>query len=285
MCFVYVYGYWLSHRHFCTQAGSGDLLNICCLLNRLLHLLPCFIPAAINGNVIPGLVHVLRGTRMDNGSGQEGPVLTPRVPKDALICIHHVMLYDMDHGKGLWKTAVDAGIVPVLVHLLTPPDESTIDSTLAVSEMVLMSAPQGETGGWGLALLRACARLLCASPQVAGHNVVEMLHNVGTAHPALLMGWQTWGIDDGLQQLTMHRDPGTAAAALGLQMLLPSCIKGPDVSPVLPCTEHLLLFPSLTTGMRWQGVCCAHTRDIWCLAKLFSGCVISHCGDSCGYTM
>jgi hypothetical protein len=177
---------------------------------------------------------VLRRARTDGTPNAKYLVLICQALGAALSCLSDLMRYDSTHRKEFWSSAVNAGIVPVLIDLLTAGHEQTVSKTLELSGMLLTSAPEGEVTRWGVGLVHACTRLLSADRPVAVRVAAEMLHIVGETHHALIADCHTWGIDLSLQRLTMHSDPGTACAAHQLKNLL-SCVKPkPNVSPQPP---------------------------------------------------
>jgi hypothetical protein len=101
----------MSCKHLCMQADLMEQVCIFVLLDRLFQELSCFVPAAIKGNVTPGLVTFLRKAHMDDGSRPENVYVISRGRGLALSCLKELMSYDMKHGKALWKTALDAGVV------------------------------------------------------------------------------------------------------------------------------------------------------------------------------
>jgi hypothetical protein len=225
------------------QADWPILARVAALLSTLLSWTPRFIPAAIRGNVSSGLVRVLRKAHTDGKPSAQHLGASCQAVHYTLSCLTEIMVYDSTHRKVFWRPAVNAGIVPVLIDLLTHRHEQTVSKTLELSGMLLTSAPEGEVGQWGLGLVHATTRVLSADRPVAVRNAAEMLHKVGSAHPCLIADCHTWRIDDSLQQLTTHSDPGTAAAALHLKKLLSSVKPEPDVSPLLNSTS--ILSPSL----------------------------------------
>ncbi len=135
----------------------------------LLGLCPCFVAAAVEANLLPGFVGALRKLQAMSGveanirfsDGSTEPLVAP-----ALTCLSRILGSDTDGAKGLWKHAVDAGIVPLLIRLLACRDELTARSLAAlVSEHILRPARiSGENiGSWACDLDRAMCRVLRAN--------------------------------------------------------------------------------------------------------------------------
>ncbi len=213
------------------QADWPNLAHLPGLLSAFFTWIPRYLPAAIRGNITPGIVRVLRKARADATPDAKHIGAICQALGFALDCLTALMRYDVDHAKKLWRSAVNAEIVPVLIDLLTHRHEQTVCKTLELSGMLLMSAPEAEVARWGVGLVYATTRVLSADRPAAVRDAAEMLHKVGTAHPCLIADCHTWRIDNSLQRLTMHSDPGTAAAARHLKKLLSSVRPQPDVSP------------------------------------------------------
>jgi hypothetical protein len=220
-----------THKYLWLQADWPDLARIPALLSAILTHIPRYIPAAIRGNVTSGLVRVVRKARTDGKLDFKYLGFTCQALRLAVSCLTELMRYDTKHRKEVWRSAVNAEIVPVLIDLLTAGHEQTVSTTLELSGMLLVSAPEGEVARWGVGLVHATTRVLTGHRPVAVRHAAEMLHKVGMAHPCLIADCHTWGIDNSLQQLTMHSDPGTAAAACQLKKLLSGVKPAPDVSP------------------------------------------------------
>ncbi len=216
---------------FFMQADWHGIKGILLLLTVFLEQIPSFTPAAIKANFSRHFVRILRNARLYGKSSPESLASMCKVVGIALSCLMGLMRYDVKNAKEMWKPAVDAGIVPVLLDLLTLRHGQTLGSTLELSGMLLMSAPRGEAEQWGVELVRATAGLLNAARPVALHDAAKVLHTVGKKHPALIADCHTWGIEVSLQQLTLHSNSDTAAAARQLKKLLSDVKQQPDVSP------------------------------------------------------
>jgi hypothetical protein len=222
-----------SRELLCLQADWPGIVCILAFIRSVHGLVPSFIPAAIRPKFGAYLVRVLRNARMDGNASPESLGLLCQVLGVALSCLVDFMRFDIKNSNELWKPAVDAGIIAVLLDLLTLGHEQTVSSSLELSGMLLMSAPRGEAEQWGVGLVQTTAQLLSAKPPVALRDAARMLHSIGMARPTLIANFHTWGINDSLQHLTTHSDPDTAAAAGQLKKLLSDAKPGADVSPAL----------------------------------------------------
>jgi hypothetical protein len=222
------------------QAGCPQLFWTASLLCTLVEKCPSIAPAAIDANVVPGLVRVLGEVRTRFSSGLEDTGNLWEVVEPPLSCLKQLLWYNMLSIGALGKAAVDAGIVPILVDLLKFDDEVTIVLVVRVSALLLVPAPRETVGAWGRDLMRASARLLTASRPVTQRDTIEMLAKIGETHPQLLVDCHTWGIDDAVQRLTIDSDVATAAAALKLKKLFGRAQKRQDVSqPSQTTSDHL----------------------------------------------
>jgi hypothetical protein len=185
------------------------------LLAGLFSHCPAFIPAAVNGNITPGLVRVLR-TFCAGGQFRAEEL------DDTTFSLFCLSLMDESDKNSIifWKPAIHAGIVPVLTHLLTSGHEATIFGVLRLSgSLLLASLPEEPRPGAGT-LPRAIAGLLSASPPVAVYEAAETLLNIGQMRPDLIEDSHAWGMADSLQRLKLHGDPRTAAAATRLMSIV-----------------------------------------------------------------
>jgi hypothetical protein len=224
-------------QDMCLQADDPmDLACILALLWNLFFVHPCFKTAALEMKVTPGLVSALHQLLLHGGSTPETLHTMRDGLNTALNCLEDLVQYDMLEGGDSCSSAVDAGVGPVLVEVLMLGHEPTVVKALEVSRMLLMAAPEEDTGEWRVGLVCATARLLSADPPVAVRDAVELLHLVGMTDLQLIADCYTSGIEDGLQRVTVHSEPGIRTAAHKLKELLFCGIKGPDVSSTLnPC--------------------------------------------------
>jgi hypothetical protein len=181
-------------------------------------LCPCYVPAAIEADLAPSFVRVARKLRRlspaQSGADEFKAIRPP------LTCLSFMMEHDEDNSRGVRKSALGAGLLPLLVDLLTLGDEAMTEKALAVVGSLIVRAPKGDVGANVIALVIGTAHLLNAYPLVAARKALDTLFNIGMAQPDLLAEAHTWGIEPSVERLTRHSDRGTAAAALRVKCLL-----------------------------------------------------------------
>jgi hypothetical protein len=238
-----------THKAFCLQADGRDLLQISYLLSPLFDLCPCFVPAAVGAFVTPGLICLVR--KLCEGSILDDRSAICKALQPALKCIEQLMLADKEDFRVVWESALDMGIVPVLIDLLSLGHGPTSVRSLRISGLLLLvPPPEAKAVEWRQGLVRAVARLLTANPPVALKNAAKLLYLTASTCPELIGDWRTWGIEESVQQLSVHSDPAIAAAADELRKVLFCCDQDPDVSSNLACT---LSSPSATLVLRSGG--------------------------------
>lgn len=216
---------------------------------------PCAIPPALAETLTTALVRALRKF-LTTPPGFKGCCICAL--ESPLLCLRECLRVDKGNTIGLGKRAINAGIVTVFIDLLTRDHEWTIVLAVETSELLLVRAPKGEIGLWGVELLRAIAQLLGATSrfarlrnklmehhgplaQTAPHAAAVMLYNVGSVHPELFRESHTWGFEKGVRRLTKHNDPDTAAAAWKLKdLFFPQKVPDVSSSPQL-CPGHVSL--------------------------------------------
>jgi hypothetical protein len=212
-----------------SQDQGPELFRISAVLSPLLDASSQSIPAAIEANVVPGLVRVLKEVqrRRQSGDPLEDTLAALAKPID---CLKDLLQHDMAKAGTLWKTAVDAGIVPITIDLLTLDDEQTSIGLVLVSGFILMVLPRGEAQSWEGGLLRAVAKLLTSTSPMVLQVTADVVFNVAFMHPELIVDCRTWGIEDAVQRLTMHIDPGIAAPANRVNNLFFHVDRVPEVT-------------------------------------------------------
>jgi hypothetical protein len=182
------------------------------------------IPIAVEANLTPGLVRVMRKLRPGHPSAARQRPDHFGIPLVAipLMCLAQIAEKgNVGDKTAFWKPAVDAGMVRVITDLLHALDNaSTIANILRLSEGVLLACPPGGVDDWAGGLPRAIAGLLTARPPVALGAAVHTLFDVGVLRPDLLAGFPTWGAHESVQQLTGDSHFRTAAAAKGLLFIV-----------------------------------------------------------------
>jgi hypothetical protein len=223
----------VSYDESSSQADASDLSRIFVVLQPLFELRPSLVSAAADANLIPGLVRALRKLRsvthvdatLVSLAGRAQSVVEP-----PLFCLNPILQSDLCNTRGLWKHAVNAGIVPDLIYLLAHGDEQTVSRAVLVSGLILTPAAREELGWWAPGLVRAMAQLLNANPPVVPSLVLSALCTFGTVNPDIGKDCRTWGIEASVQRLTMHSDPDTAALAVELKELF-FVHQAPEVGP------------------------------------------------------
>jgi hypothetical protein len=184
---------------------------------------PRFISGAIAANLVPGIVRALRRICVSLASGA-GPASTrcPR-PEPALKVLTELLESEEGEVSGVRETAINAGVIPVLVKLLRIPHESIVVRALGLAVPLMTAGPCGSSGGAARGageLLRAIAGLISATPPLAAGKAADALFDILKVQPDLIVDYQSWGIDDTLRQLTTPCDLGTAASAKSLLSLV-----------------------------------------------------------------
>lgn len=209
----------------CSAQGNDGLVGVTCtILYTLLHDRHPYdrlrtVPAAVKGNVIPGLVHALR-QRLPHRDTLGGDPIESFEPNDLpQLCLMEILEYDVQHSAGFWKPVLDAGLVAVLrsnFPLLRGVDKVTSTYLLglfALLERLLLAVPPGEGVSWAAGVPRAIARLITAQPPVAPRHAACMLLQMGALHLQWLADCDKWGMADSLRRLKHDSDPDTAHAA------------------------------------------------------------------------
>jgi hypothetical protein len=161
------------------------------------------------------------------------------------MCLYNLMLYEKENPKGLWKPAIDGRILPLLLDLFPPADEKTSVPLLGLSGNLLLVAPTNLTELWAPRHMRAIARRLTDISQPIAHGpALEMLFEISIQQPKLVKDWQSWGIENSLEQLTMHNDPDMKTVAVKLKIVLSCVEEDPDVS--LAPSHQVWSFPSFS---------------------------------------
>jgi hypothetical protein len=198
---------------------------------------PCC-PAAINGNVTPGLVRVLRDFGEHPSSVMGITSNTSNVcggVKMALRCLCQLLQYDNDHPMGMWESAHDSGVVPVISDLLTISAGPTFNNVRTLCTCLVLVTPLGQEGRWAGKLPQVVQRLLTATVGEARARGTDTVISMCILDRRLLMGSSTWALTDILGELVTLNDPETALAAQELLLIaspgLVSCL-GPLTAPL-----------------------------------------------------
>jgi hypothetical protein len=218
----------------CLQANGRDVCEIFRLLSSLLQSCRCYIPAAIEANVIPHTVRLLRS--LCRGSLLDSPSANRAALSRALKCLLLFRVYDMRTPTESWKPAIDVQIVSALGDVLALGDDPTTVRVLGPLGRVLLEDKQANAVRWAPGLARAIAQLLTAHghPPVALCEAATILYDVARTRPQLTVDWHTWGIGASVQRLSVDEDPAVAAAADQLGKLLFCGNQDAEVSQV-PC--------------------------------------------------
>jgi hypothetical protein len=206
---------------FALQVDGRQLLQIPLVLSQLLDASPLFAPAAIKANLAPSLIRILRKFRKARRPADAGPNDLFAAYECSAKCLKQLFEYDMDNGKTLWKPAVDLGIMPIFLDLLTVDHNLTKVEVTMAAGFLLLSVPAGQAESVDAGIMRTIAGLLLtsSSPLVLG-TAVDILFNVGYEHPELIVDCRTWGIEQSLQRLTLHAEADVATAAKNANDLL-----------------------------------------------------------------
>jgi hypothetical protein len=250
------------YKRFLSQAAAlptrtSALPRVARILKVALDFRPYFILAAIKANIIPGLVRSLRElsqphrvARYRGGLPDTSEVTDPLRP--GLLCLYRLMQHEQETPKGLWKPAVDEGILPLLLDMFQDANEHTIVPLVGSSGLLLQVAPTHVTEQSTPGLVRAIARVLISPSPTAHEFAVGMLLEIGRKHPAVVKSWQSWGIEESLKRLTLHSDPALKDLAMQLEVMLFSATEEPDVSS--DPSHALQSHPIFLHTMRHEGV-------------------------------
>jgi hypothetical protein len=200
------------------------------LLSVLLISCPVYVPAAIKGNIFPGLIHTLSEIRSHpNITGDSAKAyMALECPLD---CLLRLMQYDKKHGREIPATAI-TGLLPLFLDLFPLGDTRTKVYLTLLSGDALALAPAEDAGRWGPGLLRAIALLVRGSQPADTHAavVVDTLMEIFRTHPELLADCRAWRIEDSLKRLKRHGDPDMAGKAALLLEVLSFVMRDRDVS-------------------------------------------------------
>jgi hypothetical protein len=201
------------------------MLQLPFVFNRLFARCAPLKHAASNGALIPGLVHVMRELqpwrRSVVGSGVD--------PSKQLTCCFDI-LFQLeeeplrDPGStataAFWKALIDAGLVSIVIDMLTHGDQPVAIRALQAANGLLVVAPRVRAAGWPKDLLRAVARVMSGSVRDAAGTAAEMLFNLCMLRQDLLAAIARWGFYTGAQQLAKSGDPRARTAAEVLLFLV-----------------------------------------------------------------
>jgi hypothetical protein len=219
----------MPHSVLSLQAEGEALRTAIKLLGRVIYCSPPYsVTAAIDANIIPGLVRALRELRPPpQPSGETPPVLCSDL-QAAMTCLSQVMHHEIDHPTGLWKAAFDAGLVPVLCNMLRLGDQAMRSNLLTLSNNLMLITPadlQGLEGRWAKELPRTLAGLIASNPHAAPAAAVKTLLNMCLVHKEVLLESHKWYLGDSLKQLSTHGNSETAAVAKQLLSLVEQAFK------------------------------------------------------------
>jgi hypothetical protein len=150
----------------------------------------------MEANLIPDLVRALRELRPPRYRTEDSlkadcvPLIHP------LACLEQLFEDDLDNDHGLRKTAVQAGLVPGLMDLLTLSHEPTTDKIIELAGSLLKYYPEGEARPWVTVLMRAIVQQILAHPPAALNDAAVTLYNVGVTHPELIKKCYACGMKD-----------------------------------------------------------------------------------------
>ncbi len=224
----------VSDNGFLSQ-GDEDMRN--CTVKVLLKVFDrsrLFLPAAVKGKAITGLVHLLMNI------GPPDQVAKPshksyEALAATLDCLRHVLVFEVEVGKsqGACKIMVKEGADLVVLDLLKVPDEETVIDALGVAAPLLGAPPCGWAPDIEYQFLRAIAALITstATPALTAFAATKVVWQICNARPGLLNDFRRWGIVDAVRQLSKQSHPRIGGAA---DRLL-SFVQEAEVS-----TNHLL---------------------------------------------
>jgi hypothetical protein len=201
----------LSHSNFRSQAQE-DLYLVPKLLYALFECSPRFVAAAEGMDMTKLLIRLLRQLVPPAGS----PIAEPHVllGLEALLqSLRALLAHDLDTALSGFKPIIDAGLVPVLINLLSLRHEPSAAQALHLAETLLLATPHGNPPRWSWGLMGAVAGLLSAEPPVKPDRAAEVLFHVGMERRQLIADYQPWGIDASVRRLARSPHAGTAANA------------------------------------------------------------------------
>jgi hypothetical protein len=192
-------------------------------------------PAAVKGNVTPGLVRVMRTFASDPASLVRNSSLAFAVVEASLDSLCHIMQHKKENPTGVWKPAYDAGMVPAICDMLThvKRDEVLATKLVRLSSRLVKVTPRCEDMRWIVTLPHAIAGLLIVKPPVIPVRAANCLATFCGLYPDLYREFHLWGLRKALKRLSRHRDPETARAAE--QLLLISFSASEPLAAVSPC--------------------------------------------------
>lgn len=128
--------------------------------------------AALQANLTPGLVRIIRELRSDREAADEDG--WRRAINSPLVCFCQLAeAVDNNDATGFWRPAVDAGMVPVLIDMLNEP-YLAVKWVMRLAARLLLAAPIGGVEVWAGGLPRAVAGLISTRPPVGrGGGVVR----------------------------------------------------------------------------------------------------------------
>ncbi len=198
------------------------------LLGALPTCCPEVIPAAIGGNLTPGLLAILEEVFPHTHAAPDSLGNVPTLSQPPLDCRGY-LLKDRLHDAmtSIHSLATHVGMIPAVMDLLKVEDEQRVVNLLTVSAQVVVWAARDQVTDTAGGLLPAIAELIKASPPVVPGLAADALFGLGFMRRELVKDFHTWGMGTTLQQLTEHSDPYTAAAGKRLLFLV---TEGLDVS-------------------------------------------------------
>jgi hypothetical protein len=222
-----------NNDHSLQADGEGSLYTTKLLYGLVDYapLLCC--PAAIKGNVTPGLVRVLRDFGSHPSSVMGTSFKTSNVcvgVKMALRCLCQLLQGDNDHRMGMWQSAHDSGIVPVISDLLTICAGPNFNIVRTLCTCFVLVTPHEQEGRWAGKLPQAVERLLTATAGEARARATNTVISMCILDRRLFVDSSTWGLSDVLKDLAANSDPETGAAA---QELLRIAFPGLEVCGTL----------------------------------------------------
>jgi hypothetical protein len=150
------------------------------------------------------------------------------------------LLRDKLYGSmtSIHSLATHVGMIPAVINSLKLGDEQRVINVLMASAQLVVWAARDQVTDTAGRLLPAIAGLITASPPVAPGLAADALFGLGFMRRELIKDYHKWGMGTGLQRLTEHSDPYTAAAGKRLLFLV---TQGLDVSRLLLLNVHAML--------------------------------------------